>query len=71
MLTKKVLNKLSSRKTLKDLELRKVLLAFPEFINLKLDVRMELIKALERDTMFLKSQGIMDYSLLLVIEKLP
>jgi len=39
-------------------------------INLTLENRNVIIKQLERDTFFLESKGLMDYSLLLAIEEI-
>lgn len=63
------LQKITTSITLKDIELIKILRTYPDILNLTLDDRMKLIKQLEKDSMFLRSQNIMDYSLLLAIEE--
>lgn len=67
--TKKAIEKLDPGVTLKDNELRKIVMSCPDIINLSLGTRMDMVRQLERDTKFLESQGLMDYSLLLVVEE--
>ena len=42
---------------------------FPELINISKECKRDLIEAIEADAKFLRSQGMMDYSLLLAVEK--
>lgn len=68
--TKSKIECLSSSLTLKDNELRKIVQLQPDLLNLKLDDRMTIIKTLEHDSKFLMEHGMIDYSLLLIIEEL-
>lgn len=71
VLTKRFINKMKFSITLKDNEIRTMLKVKPELICMRLDQRMKLIKTLDNDSKFLAKLGLMDYSLLLIIEELP
>ena len=58
-------------KTLKDQDVVHIQRIHPQVINLSFTDRRRLLAALERDSLFLKDHNLMDYSLLLAVEKVP
>lgn len=67
--TKREWKLLAKVTVLKDQDLRDLLHIQPDIINLKLDDRMKIVRTLANDSTFLMKHGLMDYSLLLAIEK--
>ena len=62
-------NNLKATTTLKDVNLRHLMKKEPEFVAFGDLDNIQLMRSLRKDVKFLQSMGIMDYSLLLGIEK--
>ena len=54
---------------LKDLDLTAILNKNPDLINVSITDRQKLVQALQRDSKFLMANGLMDYSMLVAIER--
>ena len=69
-LSKKQTRKVGESVVLKDIDLGNLLNQDPMLVNMKLEDRRNLLRELKHDVEFLRSRNLMDYSLLLAVEKL-